>query len=230
MSPSGVGTLAARSAAELGRSVIKCSCAVGRSQASSLAAAPSYVGTQICHATFASLYVKDGVAGCLRAVVANGRTGRSIGCAGDEGTPVGAVSQLGRDRAWTGRRHPDTHWTSIRDRNRSLSGGRIWQTMSPEAGRRAAQQRGQCGGRVSDKPVTEVVMTHITSTRRSVLDERPRLDHHHANPGCRPARRGRADAGLRARHRPSRCARAGRHRHDGSCTRPWPTWIRASAR
>ena len=41
-----------------------------------------------------------------------------------------------------------THWTSIRDRNRSLSGGRIWQTMSPEAGRR---------------PVTEVVMTRITS-------------------------------------------------------------------
>ncbi|CAA9562134.1 MAG: MBL-fold metallo-hydrolase superfamily, partial [uncultured Thermomicrobiales bacterium] len=46
--------------------------------------------------------------------------------------------------------------------------------------------------------------------------ERPRLNHHHASPRRRPARRGRADAGLRARHRPSRCARAGRRRHDGS--------------
>ena len=35
-------------------------------------------------------------------------------------------------------------------------------------------------------------------------------------PRCRPARRGRADAGLCARHRPSRWARAGRHRHDGA--------------
>jgi hypothetical protein len=32
----------------------------------------------------------------------------------------------------------------------------------------------------------------------------PRLDHHHTSPRCRPARRGRADAGSRARHRPSR--------------------------
>src|SRR5574341_1018740 len=47
-------------------------------------------------------------------------------------------------------------------------------------------------------------------------NERPRLNHHHASPRCRPARRRRADAGLRARHRPSRCARAGRHRHDGA--------------
>ena len=38
VSPSGVEALAARSAAELGRSVIKCSYAVGRRQASSLAA------------------------------------------------------------------------------------------------------------------------------------------------------------------------------------------------
>src|SRR5918994_7014526 len=40
--------------------------------------------------------------------------------------------------------------------------------------------------------------------------------HDHAAARGRPARRGRADAGLRARHRPSRCARAGRHRHDGA--------------
>src|SRR4051794_22762861 len=33
---------------------------------------------------------------------------------------------------------------------------------------------------------------------------------------CRPARRGRADAGLRPRHRPPRCARAGRYRHNGA--------------
>ena len=39
VSPSGVEELAARSAAELGRSVIRCSCAVGRRRASSLAAA-----------------------------------------------------------------------------------------------------------------------------------------------------------------------------------------------
>ncbi len=39
--------------------------------------------------------------------------------------------------------------------------------------------------------------------------------HHHAGPRGRVTRRGRADAGLRARHRPSRRARAGRHRHDG---------------
>ena len=32
----------------------------------------------------------------------------------------------------------------------------------------------------------------------------------------RETRRGRADAGLRARHRPSRCTRARRHRHDGA--------------
>src|SRR4249920_3838871 len=43
--------------------------------------------------------------------------------------------------------------------------------------------------------------------------------HDHAAARCRPARRGRADAGLRARHRPSRCARAGRHRHDGAAPR-----------
>ena len=55
--------------------------------------------------------------------------------------------------------------------------------------------------------------------RRSAENECPRLNHHHAGPRCRPARRGRADAGLRARHRSSRCARAGRHRHDGAAPR-----------
>src|ERR671910_334445 len=54
------------------------------------------------------------------------------------------------------------------------------------------------------------------SARRLVDDERPYLDHRHASLRCRPFRRGRADAGLRARHRPSRCARVGRHRHDGA--------------
>ena len=41
-------------------------------------------------------------------------------------------------------------------------------------------------------------------------------DHHHAGLRRRPFRRGRADAGLRTCHRPSRCALAGRHRHDGA--------------
>src|SRR6185503_4798684 len=41
-------------------------------------------------------------------------------------------------------------------------------------------------------------------------------NHHHTSPRCRPARRGRADAGLCARHRPSRCACAGRHWYDGA--------------
>ena len=60
------------------------------------------------------------------------------------------------------------------------------------------------------QPVTgkEVIMnSHINHHRGGRHDERPRLDHHHASPRCRPARRGRADAGLRAPHRPSRCAR-----------------------
>ena len=48
------------------------------------------------------------------------------------------------------------------------------------------------------------------------MNERTRLDHDHACPRCRPARRGRVDAGLCARHQPSRCTRAGRHRHDGA--------------
>jgi hypothetical protein len=33
----------------------------------------------------------------------------------------------------------ETHWTRIRHRNRSLSGRRIWQTMSPGAGQGVAQ-------------------------------------------------------------------------------------------
>jgi N-acyl homoserine lactone hydrolase len=40
-------------------------------------------------------------------------------------------------------------------------------------------------------------------------------NHHQAHPDCRPVCRGRADAGLRTCHRPSLCACAGRHRHDG---------------
>jgi len=54
------------------------------------------------------------------------------------------------------------------------------------------------------------------SVRPSVRDEHPHLHHRHASPRSRPARRGRADAGLRPRHRPPRCARAGRHRHNGA--------------
>ena len=41
-------------------------------------------------------------------------------------------------------------------------------------------------------------------------------DHRHASSRRRPGGRGRADAGLRARHRPSGCARAGGHRPDGA--------------
>src|SRR6188508_420705 len=48
------------------------------------------------------------------------------------------------------------------------------------------------------------------------LAVRHRLNHHHAGARRRPAHRGRADAGLRARDRPSRCAHLGRHRHDGA--------------
>src|SRR5215213_5629658 len=51
--------------------------------------------------------------------------------------------------------------------------------------------------------------------RQCVHNERPRLNHRHASLRCRSARRGRADANLRARHRPSGCPRAGRHWHDG---------------
>ncbi len=100
VSPSGVEALAARSAAELGRSVIRCSCAVGRRRASSLAAATS----SRVHANLSR----------------DGRLGRRDW---DAGRPSDVARQdLGSDRICDGWTDLEIRWTRFWDCRSQTSG------------------------------------------------------------------------------------------------------------